>query len=277
MARPVRAVAAPVEVGITLHHRSLGHRSGSNDADRLCCPQVEEPKTKAAPIELHGFKLVKEQFVNEYNSHVLMYRHEKTGVSHSHACSAHTTAWQIPLVHSSSAAGEGGALTVVHVTSMIVKEDAKSGKEQGAQERQETALLASSLHVWMLRQVRGLKAGCATACHEASWAHNLQHVLRAGSAPECVRRRGGDVAGEQRREQDVRGGVPDAGGQQQGHPAHPGAQRAVRLAQVPHQGALRRAHEGVPADLPQRLHLPRPHLLPRRLHQPAGAPPHAWF
>ena len=50
----------------------------------LCNAQVEEPNTKAAPIELHGFKLVKDQFVSEYNSHVLMYRHEKTGLHRCH-------------------------------------------------------------------------------------------------------------------------------------------------------------------------------------------------
>jgi hypothetical protein len=44
-------------------------------------PQVdlEASSSKSAPVEAHGFKLVREQFVSEYNSLVLMYRHEKTG------------------------------------------------------------------------------------------------------------------------------------------------------------------------------------------------------
>ena len=42
--------------------------------------QVEQEAPKAAAVEAHGFKLVREQFVSEYNSLVLMYRHEKTGM-----------------------------------------------------------------------------------------------------------------------------------------------------------------------------------------------------
>ncbi len=41
---------------------------------------VQAPAAPAAPKELHGFELVREQFVPEYNSHVMMYRHQKTGV-----------------------------------------------------------------------------------------------------------------------------------------------------------------------------------------------------
>ena len=40
---------------------------------------MDQEATKSAPVEVHGFKLVREQFVSEYNSLVLMYRHEKTG------------------------------------------------------------------------------------------------------------------------------------------------------------------------------------------------------
>ena len=40
----------------------------------------QAPAAPAAPKELHGFELVREQFVPEYNSHVMMYRHQKTGV-----------------------------------------------------------------------------------------------------------------------------------------------------------------------------------------------------
>lgn len=36
---------------------------------------------QAAPKELHGFELVREQFVSEYDSQVLMYRHKKTGTA----------------------------------------------------------------------------------------------------------------------------------------------------------------------------------------------------
>ena len=48
-----------------------------------CQPQAEaETETKAAaPKELHGFELVREHFVQEYDSQVLMYRHKKTGIS----------------------------------------------------------------------------------------------------------------------------------------------------------------------------------------------------
>jgi hypothetical protein len=31
--------------------------------------------------QAHGFKLVQQQFVREYDSHVLMYKHEKTGAT----------------------------------------------------------------------------------------------------------------------------------------------------------------------------------------------------
>ena len=35
--------------------------------------------SQSAPKELHGFSLVQQEFVQEYNSDVLIYRHEKTG------------------------------------------------------------------------------------------------------------------------------------------------------------------------------------------------------
>ena len=38
-----------------------------------------EVEARPAPRELHGFELVREQFVSEYDSQVLMYRHKKTG------------------------------------------------------------------------------------------------------------------------------------------------------------------------------------------------------
>ena len=43
--------------------------------------QAEPETEKAAPKQLHGFELVRQQFVQEYNSQVLMYRHTKTGAS----------------------------------------------------------------------------------------------------------------------------------------------------------------------------------------------------
>lgn len=36
-------------------------------------------EAQAAPKQLHGFELVREQYVAEYDSQVLMYRHKKTG------------------------------------------------------------------------------------------------------------------------------------------------------------------------------------------------------
>ena len=32
-----------------------------------------------APRELHGFELVRDEYVHEYDSHVRTYRHKKTG------------------------------------------------------------------------------------------------------------------------------------------------------------------------------------------------------
>ena len=40
-----------------------------------------EVEARPAPKELHGFELVREHFVSEYDSQVLMYRHKKTGAS----------------------------------------------------------------------------------------------------------------------------------------------------------------------------------------------------
>lgn len=41
-------------------------------------PAVEQ-KTYDAPKSLHGFELVRDEFVAEYDSRVLTYRHQKTG------------------------------------------------------------------------------------------------------------------------------------------------------------------------------------------------------
>ncbi|BDA40898.1 Presequence protease, mitochondrial [Coccomyxa sp. Obi] len=45
----------------------------------VAAPAEAEVEARPAPKELHGFELVREQFVNEYDSQVLMYRHKKTG------------------------------------------------------------------------------------------------------------------------------------------------------------------------------------------------------
>ena len=39
-----------------------------------------ETQADVAPQQAHGFELVRDQYVNEYASRVLTYRHEKTGV-----------------------------------------------------------------------------------------------------------------------------------------------------------------------------------------------------
>ena len=38
-----------------------------------------KPADYRAPKEAHGFELVREQYVREYDSHVALYRHKKTG------------------------------------------------------------------------------------------------------------------------------------------------------------------------------------------------------
>jgi hypothetical protein len=53
------------------------------------CPQIQavavapapvvEQQSYEAPKSLHGFELVRDQFVAEYDSRVLTYRHQKTG------------------------------------------------------------------------------------------------------------------------------------------------------------------------------------------------------
>jgi len=46
---------------------------------RHAAAAAAEPRAYEAPKELHGFELVREKFVAEYDSQVLMYRHRKTG------------------------------------------------------------------------------------------------------------------------------------------------------------------------------------------------------
>ncbi len=45
--------------------------------------QVE---AKPAPKDLHGFELVQEQYLAEYNSQALLYRHKKTGARKCTLC-----------------------------------------------------------------------------------------------------------------------------------------------------------------------------------------------
>ncbi|KAK9810180.1 hypothetical protein WJX72_006221 [[Myrmecia] bisecta] len=66
-------------VALTHLAYSRGLSQGSTSVQAVAAPVEAEPASKAAPKELHGFKLVREQWVQEYNSQVLMYRHEKTG------------------------------------------------------------------------------------------------------------------------------------------------------------------------------------------------------
>jgi hypothetical protein len=49
-----------------------------------------ETASQQAPKEAHGFELMREQFVPEYNSNVLLYRHKKTGMG---PCA--TSTWSI--------------------------------------------------------------------------------------------------------------------------------------------------------------------------------------
>ncbi len=55
-------------------------------ADVILLVQAEVETKYAAPKELHGFELVREHFVQEYDSQVLMYRHKKTGKHLPAAC-----------------------------------------------------------------------------------------------------------------------------------------------------------------------------------------------
>lgn len=62
-------------LGVALHPSLLCHVPLCANFDVLL-PQVE---AKPAPKELHGFELVQEQYLAEYNSQALLYRHKKTG------------------------------------------------------------------------------------------------------------------------------------------------------------------------------------------------------
>ena len=47
----------------------------------IAAPQAPTQTAAAteAPRELHGFELVRDEFVHEYDSHVRTYRHQRTG------------------------------------------------------------------------------------------------------------------------------------------------------------------------------------------------------
>ena len=58
----------------------------STAASRVAILAVAAPEAPSqaaavaeAPRELHGFELVRDEFVHEYDSHVRMYRHQRTG------------------------------------------------------------------------------------------------------------------------------------------------------------------------------------------------------
>jgi hypothetical protein len=62
-----------------------GSRGASSLAASAAAVQAPASPTKVkfseyrAPKEAHGFELVREQYVREYDSHVALYRHKKTG------------------------------------------------------------------------------------------------------------------------------------------------------------------------------------------------------
>ena len=67
------------------------HAGGmSAAASRVATQAVAAPEAPSqtaavaeAPRELHGFELVRDEFVHEYDSHVRTYRHQRTGVASS--------------------------------------------------------------------------------------------------------------------------------------------------------------------------------------------------
>lgn len=48
-------------------------------AQAVAAPEVKQAE-QAAPASLHGFELERQQWVAEYNSTVLLYKHTKTGI-----------------------------------------------------------------------------------------------------------------------------------------------------------------------------------------------------
>lgn len=48
-------------------------------AQAVAAPETKQTE-QSAPANLHGFKLERQQWVAEYNSTVLLYKHTKTGV-----------------------------------------------------------------------------------------------------------------------------------------------------------------------------------------------------
>lgn len=76
----VVAAAAPSAAGLlrsSLLPAAAGRRSLS--AMAVAAPAAAAPAKDFAK-EAHGFELVQQQFVREYDSHVLMYKHKKTGM-----------------------------------------------------------------------------------------------------------------------------------------------------------------------------------------------------
>jgi hypothetical protein len=50
----------------------------------VAAPAAASAANKEFVKQAHGFSLVQQQFVREYDSHVLMYKHEKTGAAAAH-------------------------------------------------------------------------------------------------------------------------------------------------------------------------------------------------
>lgn len=69
-------------------HHSAAPLALAESSDVSLCAQAEVETKYAAPKELHGFELVREHFVQEYDSQVLMYRHKKTGKHLPAACAS---------------------------------------------------------------------------------------------------------------------------------------------------------------------------------------------
>lgn len=45
----------------------------------VAAPAAAQQANREFVKQAHGFSLVQQQFVREYDSHVLMYKHDKTG------------------------------------------------------------------------------------------------------------------------------------------------------------------------------------------------------
>jgi hypothetical protein len=69
---PVAAMASP-------DRKAASALSAAAAVQAPTSPAKIKPSEYRAPKEAHGFELVREQYVREYDSHVALYRHKKTG------------------------------------------------------------------------------------------------------------------------------------------------------------------------------------------------------